>query len=122
MKNLALALLLQAPLMAFAQTEVPPPVRALLQAPDAQCRAELKLAAGELAGRPFSLADDVFTKSDSLVLATVGQSASGRMLPPSMVLHLTRGAMGCRLTLDSAKKSLDLKTCLCEAAPAKTGY
>ncbi|HEX9391984.1 MAG TPA: hypothetical protein VF928_11790 [Usitatibacteraceae bacterium] len=118
----ALVLLLAMPMMVVAQTDPAPSPRALLLAPDLQCRTQLKAAAGELAGKPLTLADDAFTKTDSLVLATVGQAAGGRMQPPTMILRLRYGAEGCQLMMDGNKKTIALKDCTCGGLSTKPEY
>ena len=53
-----------------------------------------------MTGKTLTLAADAFTQNDSVPLATVGQSASGRMTRPSEFLRLRVGAQGCQLQLD----------------------
>ena len=66
-------------------------------------------------GKTLSLADDAFTKTDAVVLATVGQSAGGRMLPPTMILQLRLAAQGCQLQLDGHDRAIVLPGCACRA-------
>ncbi len=108
------------PLAAKAQTIVPLP-RAILLEPDLQCRRQLRAAASELAGKPLALADDAFTKNDSQVLSTAGQSAGGHMKLPTMILRLRSNSEGCVLMMDGVSKSLALKDCSCGGISVRQG-
>jgi len=96
MRAPALVLLLTMPMIAVAQTDPAPSPRALLLAPDLQCRTQLKAAAGEPAG--------------------------GRMQPPTMILRLRYGAEGCQLMMDGGKKTIALKDCTCGGLSTKLEY
>ena len=115
---LLIAAIIVAPLGACAQAPAAP-ARATLSAPDSLCRSQLKNAADSLSGKNLTLADDAFTKVDTLALSTVGQSASGRMLPPRAILRLRLTADGCALTMDGQKGSVLLKGCNCTGLSAK---
>lgn len=122
----ALQLMLALPLVASCQSTVPysQPVAALLVTPTAQCRTQLNAAASELTGKALALAADAFTQNDSVPLATVGQSASGRMTRPSEFLRLRVGAQGCQLQLDGPavdkrERVAALPGCNCRALPGK---
>lgn len=112
-----LLLALACPLLASCESVVStiPAAPAWLAAPGAQCHAQLNDAARELTGKTLSLTDDAFTKTDAVVLATVGQSAGGRMLPPTMILQLRLTAQGCQLQLDGHDRVIVLPGCACRA-------
>jgi hypothetical protein len=120
MKHLAasaLLCLLGSPLMAACESAGPrlPPAPALLSASTAQCRAQLNDAVRELRGQAVALAADAFVHNDSVVLTTVGQSASGRMLPPTDVLRLQLAPQGCQLRLERSDRVVALPLCACRA-------
>lgn len=85
----------------------------------AQCRAQLNDAIRELRGKTVTLAADAFTQNDSVVLTTVGQSASGRMMPPTEILRLQLASSGCQLQLDGHDRVVALPHCRCRAAAGK---
>ena len=93
-----------------------PPAPAVLIESTAQCRAQLNDAARDLLGKAMTLAPDSFTRNDSVVLSTVGQSASGRMMPPTQILRLQLASQGCQLRLDGRDRMLALPHCTCRAA------
>ena len=99
------------------------PAPAQLVAPGAQCRTQLGDAARELSGKPLTLAEDAFTNSNAVVLTTVGQSASGRMPPPTAILRLQLTSQGCQLQLDRQLDGSDhvvaLPGCDCRALTGK---
>jgi hypothetical protein len=114
LSGLPMLLAWAAPLIASCQSIAPAaPAPAVLTGADAQCRAQLDAAAAELTGRPIMLADDAFAKTDSVVLATVGQSASGRMPPPTMILQLGKTEQGCRLQFKGREQTVMLAACKC---------
>ncbi len=92
-----------------------PPAPAVLIESTAQCRAQLNDAARDLLGRAVTLAPDSFTQNDSVVLSTVGQSASGRMMPPTQILRLQLASQGCQLRLDGRDRMVALPHCTCRA-------
>jgi hypothetical protein len=92
-----------------------PPTPAVLSASTAQCRAQLNDAARELRGKAVTLAADAFMHNDAVVLTTVGQSASGRMLPPAAILRLQLTSQGCQLRLDGRDRTVALPHCTCRA-------
>ena len=96
-------------------TPGPPATPAALIETTAQCRAQLNDAVRELSGKAVTLTVDSFTQNDSVVLATVGQSASGRMLPPTAILRLQLAAQGCQLLLDGRDRVVALPHCNCRA-------
>jgi len=81
----------------------------------AECRAQLNDAVRELRGKAVTLAADSFTRNDSVVLSTVGQSASGRIMPPTEILRLQITSQGCLLQLDGRDRLLRLPNCACRA-------
>lgn len=113
----ALVCLLGSPLLAGCESAGPrlPPVPAVLTESTAQCRAQLDDAVRELRGKAVALAADAFVQSDSAVLSTVGQSASGRMLPPTEILRLRLAPQGCQLQLDGRERAVALPHCTCRA-------
>jgi len=92
-----------------------PATPAVLIESTAQCRAQLNDAVRELRGKTVSLTADSFTQNDSVVLATVGQSASGRMPPPTDILRLQLAPQGCQLRLDGRDRVVALPHCNCRA-------
>ncbi len=94
-----------------------PPTPAVLTESTVQCRAQLNDAARELRGKAVTLAADAFMQNDAVVLTTVGQSASGRMLPPTSILRLELTSLGCRLRLDGRVRTVALPHCTCRAVP-----
>jgi len=96
-----------------------PPAPAVLIESTAQCRAQLSDAARDLLGKAVTLASDSFMRNDSVVLSTVGQSASGRMLPPTEILRLQYTPQGCQLRLDGQARIVALPDCTCRAVAAK---
>ena len=114
----ALVCLLGSPLSAScdsaAQRQAAAP--AVLGASTSQCRAQVDDAARALLGRTVVLAADAFRRSDAVVLSTLGQSASGRMLAPTDILRLELGANGCQLRLQGRDRTLALPRCACRAA------
>ena len=114
----AMALAMIAPLT--ASCESPPPVRiqaqpALLVEVKPACRAEVNAGASALIGKPIKLADDAFVNTNTAVISTVGQSASGRMPPPTTVLRLVKIGQACRLQLAGIDRVVDLLACSCRA-------
>jgi len=96
-----------------------PPVPAVLIESTAQCRAQLNEAVRELRGKVAALTADSFTENDSVVLSTVGQSASGRMMPPTEMLRLQLAPQGCQLQLDGRDRVVALSHCTCRAIARK---
>ena len=91
------------------------PAPAVLIESTAQCRAQLNDAVRDLLGKAVTLAPDSFTQNDSVVLSTVGQSASGRMMPPTQILRLQLASQGCQLRLDGRDRMVALPHCTCRA-------
>jgi hypothetical protein len=117
----ALVCLLGSPLIAScesAASRAPPPPAVLIEA-TAQCRAQLNDAVRELRGKTVTLTADSFAQSDSVVLSTVGQSASGRMAPPTEILRLQLASSGCQLRLDGRDRVVALPHCACRAVAGK---
>ncbi len=96
-----------------------PPAAAVLIESTAPCRAQLNDAVRELRGKVVTLAADSFTQNDSVVLSTVGQSASGRMMPPTEILRLQLSSQGCQLRLDGRDRVVALPLCTCRAVAGK---
>jgi hypothetical protein len=96
-----------------------PSTPAVLIESTAQCRAQLNDAVRELRGKVVTLAADSFTQNDSVVLSTVGQSASGRMMPPTEILRLQLTSQGCQLQLDGRDRLVALPHCTCRAVAGK---
>lgn len=96
-----------------------PPTAAVLIESTAPCRAQLNDAVRELRGKVVTLAADSFTQNDSVVLSTVGQSASGRMMPPTEILRLQLTSQGCQLRLDGRDRMVALPLCTCRAVASK---
>jgi hypothetical protein len=124
MKRLAagsLIYLLGSPLIASCESAAPrmPPTPAVLSENTAQCRAQLNDAVRELRGKAVTLAADSFAQHDSVVLSTVGQSASGRMMPPTDILRLQLASPGCQLRLDGRDRVVALPHCTCRAVAGK---
>ena len=92
-----------------------PPAPAVLAENTTQCRAQLNDAARELLGQAVALTSDAFAQNDAIVLSTVGQSASGRMTPPTTILRLQRSSQGCLLRLDGREPTVALPRCSCRA-------
>jgi len=95
------------------------PAPAVLIESTAQCRAQLNDAVRELRGKVVTLAADSFMQNDSVVLSTVGQSASGRMMPPTGILRLQLASQGCQLRLDGRDRVVALPYCRCRAVAGK---
>jgi len=124
MKRLAagsLICLLGSPLIASCASAAPrmSPAPAVLSESTAQCRAQLIDAVRELRGKLVTLAADAFAQNDSVVLTTVGQSASGRMMPPPDILRLQLTSQGCQLQLDGRDRVVALPDCTCRAVAGK---
>ena len=113
----SLICLLGSPLIASCQSTASrmPSTPAMLSESTAQCRVQLNDAVRELRGKVVTLTADAFTQSDSVVLSTVGQSASGRMMPPTEILRLQLTAQGCQLQLDGRDRVVALPHCTCRA-------
>jgi len=117
----ALIYLLGSPLIASydsAASRMPSAPAVLIQS-TAQCRAQLNEAVRELRGKVVTLTADSFTRNDSVVLSTVGQSASGRMRPPTEILRLQLASQGCQLQLDGRDRVVALPHCACRAVAGK---
>lgn len=124
MKRLAAAFLLcllGIPLIASCESPGPrlPAAPAVLLESTPQCRAQLSDAVRELRGTAVALSADAFTENDSVVLSTAGQSASGRMMPPTEILRLQLAPQGCQLQLDGRDRVAALPQCACWAVPRK---
>lgn len=124
MKQVAAAFLLcllGIPLIASCESAGPrmPAAPAVLLENTPQCRAQLDDAVRELRGKAVALSADAFTENDSVVLSTAGQSASGRMMPPTEILHLQLAPQGCQLQLDGPDRVVALPQCTCRAVPRK---
>ena len=113
--------LLGSPLIASCDSAAlrAPSTPAVLTDSTPPCRAQLNDAVRELRGTTVTLAADAFTQSDSVVLSTVGQSASGRMRPPTEILRLQLGSQGCKLQLDGRDRVVALPRCTCRAVAGK---
>ena len=113
----SLICLLGSPLIASCESTGPrtPSTPAVLIENTAQCRAQLNDAVRELRGKAVTLTADSFAENDSVVLSTVGQSASGRMMPPTDVLRLRLAPQGCQLQLDGSDRVVALPHCTCRA-------
>jgi hypothetical protein len=92
---------------------------AVLSENTAQCRAQLNDAVRELRGKVVTLVADAFAQNDSVVLSTLGQSASGRMMPPTDILRLQLTSQGCQLQLDGRDRVVALPHCSCRAVAGK---
>lgn len=95
------------------------PAPAVLIESTAQCRAQMNDAVRDLRGTVVALAANAFTQNDSVVLSTVGQSASGRMMPPTEILRLQLASPGCQLQLDGRDRVVALPHCTCRAVAGK---
>ena len=117
----SLIYLLGSPLIASCESAAlrTPSTAAVLSESTAQCRAQLNDAIRELRGTVVTLAADSFTQNDSVVLSTVGQSASGRMMPPTEILRLQLTSQGCQLRLDGRNRVVALAHCTCRAVAGK---
>jgi hypothetical protein len=117
----SLIFLLGSPLIASCASAAPgmPPTPAVLSENTAQCRAQLNDAVRELRGKVVTLAADAFAQNDSVVLSTLGQSASGRMKPPTDILRLQLTSQGCQLQLDGRDRVVALPQCSCRAVAGK---
>jgi hypothetical protein len=117
----ALVCLLGSPLLAGCASAGSrmPPAPAVLVESTAPCRAQLNDAVRELRGTAVTLTADAFAQNDSVVLSTVGQSASGRMMPPTEVLRLQLASQGCQLRLDGRDVIVALPHCTCRAVAGK---
>jgi len=113
--------LLGSPLIASCESAASrmPAAAAVLIESTAQCRAQLNDAVRELLGKVVTLAADSFTQTDSVVLSTVGQSASGRMMRPTEILRLQLTSQGCQLQLDGRDPVVALPHCTCRAVASK---
>jgi hypothetical protein len=113
----SLICLLGNPLIASCQSAGSrmPSTPAILTESTGQCRSQLNDAVRELRGKIVTLTSDSFTQNDSVVLSTVGQSASGRMMPPTEILRLQLGSQGCQMQLDGRDKVVALPHCTCRA-------
>ncbi len=124
MKHLAagtLICLLGSPLIASCESAGPrmSPAPAVLIQSTPQCRAQLSDAVRDLVGKPVTLTADAFAENDSVVLSTVGQSASGRMMPPTEMLRLQLASQGCQLRFERGDRVVALPHCTCRAATRK---
>jgi hypothetical protein len=117
----ALIYLLASPLIASCASAASPmpSTPAVLIESTAPCRAQLEDAVRELRGKAVALTADAFTQNDSVVLSTVGQSASGRMMPPTDILRLQLASQGCQLQLDGRDRVVALPRCTCRAVAGK---
>jgi hypothetical protein len=117
----SLIYLLGSPLIANCESAASrmPSTPAVLIESTAPCRAQLKDAVRELRGKVVTLTGDSFTRNDSVVLSTVGQSASGRMMPPTEILRLQLASQGCQLQLDGRDRVVALPHCTCRAVAVK---
>jgi hypothetical protein len=117
----ALVCLLGSPLIAGCASagSRTPSTPAVLIESTPQCRAQLNDAVRELHGKVVMLAPDSFAQNDSVVLTTVGQSASGRMMPPTVILRLQLASQGCQLRLDGRDRIVALPDCTCRAVAGK---
>jgi hypothetical protein len=117
----SLIYLLGSPLIASCQSAAPrmPSTPAVLIESAAPCRSQLNDAVPELLGKVVTLAADSFTQNDSVVLSTVGQSASGRMMPPTQILRLRLASQRCQLQLDGRDRVVALPNCRCRAVAGK---
>lgn len=113
--------LLGSPLIASCESagQRMPSTPAVLIENTAQCRTQLTDAVRELRGKLVTLTADAFTENDSVVLSTVGQSASGRMMPPTAILRLQLSSQGCQLQLDGRDRVAALPRCTCRAVAGK---
>ena len=96
-----------------------PSTPAMLIESTAQCRAQLNDAVRELRGKAVTLTADSFTQNDSVVLSTVGQSESGRMMAPTEILRLRLTSQGCQLQLGGRDRVVALPQCACRAVAGK---
>jgi hypothetical protein len=117
----SLICLLGSPLIASGESAAPRVLStpAVLIESAAACRAQLNDAVRELLGKVVPLTADAFTQNDSVVLSTVGQSASGRMMPPTEILRLQLTTQGCQLQLDGRDRVVALPHCTCRAVAGK---
>ena len=118
----SLVCLLGSPLIASCESTGPriPPTPAVLIESTAPCRAQLNDAVRELRGKAVTLTADSFTQNDSVVLSTVGQSASGRMRPPTEILRLQLASQGCQVQLDGRDRTVALPHCTCRSVAVKS--
>ena len=96
-----------------------PPEPAVLIESTQPCRVQLTDAVRELSGKVVTLAADSFMRSDSVVLSTFGQAASGRMMPPTEILRLELASQGCQLRLGDQDRALVLPQCACRAVAGR---
>ena len=96
-----------------------PPQPAVLAESTQPCRAQLSGAVRELTGKVVDLAADSFMGSDSVVLSTFGQAASGRMMPPTEILRLELASHGCQLRIGDHDRTVALPQCACRAVAGK---
>jgi hypothetical protein len=117
----SLVCLLGSPLIVICASAVPriPSTPAVLVESTAPCRGQLRDAVRELRGQVVPLTADAFTQNDSVVLSTVGQSASGRMMPPTEILRLQLTSQGCQLQLNGRDRVVALPHCTCRAVAGK---
>ena len=113
--------LLASPLIASCASAASPmpSTPAVLIESTALCHAQLIDAVRELRGKAVTLTADAFAQNDSVVLSTVGQSASGRMMPPTDILRLQLTSQGCQLQLDGRDRVVALPRCTCRAVAGK---
>jgi len=113
----ALICMLGSPLVASCQSAGPriPSTPAVLIENTAECRAQLVDAVRDLRGKIVALTADAFTQNDAVALSTRGQSASGRMTPPTEILRLQLAPQGCQLQLDGRDRVVALPRCACRA-------
>jgi hypothetical protein len=117
----SLICLLGSPLIASCESAASRmrPAPAVLSENTARCRAQLNDAVRELRGKVVTLAVDAFAQNDSVVLSTLGQSASGRMMPPTDILRLQLTSQGCQLQLEGRDRVVALPHCSCRAVASK---
>src|SRR5476651_681265 len=117
----SLIYLLGSPLSASGESAASrtPSTPAVLVESTAPCRAQLNGAVRELRGKVVTLTADSFMQNDSVVLSTVGQSASGRMMPPTEILRLQLASQGCEMRLTGRDRVVALPQCTCRAVAGK---
>lgn len=117
----ALLCLLGSPLIAgcaSAGSRPPAESAVLIENTDA-CRAQLTDAVRGLTGKAVTLAADSFMRNDSVVLSTFGQTAGGRMMPPTEILRLELVSQVCQLRLEGRDRTVALPRCSCRTAAGK---
>lgn len=114
----------QLALCACAAPALEPERRALLVAPGAEVREELRRAVGDaFHGAPVVLADDALTTSSELIVErTPVRDASGRILSGRdedrpQHFHLLTAAGACILVHDASGRRTVLKTAHCSPVP-----